>query len=525
IGWAPLPPEAGCELNVGVSSWVDSTCNIGPEFYTFINIRDFGADSYFGSGCIYDRGRNVAIIIDTFNLTNICWNRHVDIYCGGPDFDWCNTRIRQLGGKGCGRIHVNRFSDPARLGGKFARHEGDQLGLVSPRIRGTKHPKLKPQIAETAGADKIDHGWKGIKDKKQEQQVRNHIAQETKGRNPRNSPAKLPDGVAEKLKQKRGSGTQNLNQGGQPDALHPRGKRGSKPNGQNNHGAGDQTGDQGQTTGAAGDQHPGKRRHQGQGAAAGGNDAAGARATGQGAGAGFDQHPGKRRARNQGSGSNDSGAQGMAGNQASGAAEGANGEAGRGKRHPGQSFKHGEKNAAGSGPGNQTRLNTDNAVGGSQHPGAHDQAKGPDKGADQQAGGADSQAGNAGDKTNAEETGNRRRKGRRSNRQGTSGTSQTQAGSDHQVQNKSKHAAEDTGGGPGHGKKPPQEGTQANQTSGGQNGGGHVRGQQQQQQQQQQPQQQQKQQQIQQQGQKGGGNGRGGDRGRRRPPPANSPPG
>src|SRR5207248_8117059 len=100
-------------------------------------------------------------------------------------------------------------------GGKWAKHEGNQLGLVSPKIHGTNNPRNRPKIAESVGADKIDHGWKGIKDKKQEQQLRNHIAQESKGKNPRNSPAKLPEGVAEKMKAHQGRNAQNVGQIGQ----------------------------------------------------------------------------------------------------------------------------------------------------------------------------------------------------------------------------------------------------------------------------------------------------------------------
>ena len=368
IGWAPLPPEAGCTINVGISSWVDSTCNIGPDYYTFINIRDFGSDSYWGCNCIYDRVRNPGIIIDTFNLTNICYNRHVNIYCGGPDYNWCNTRIRQLGGRECGRVYVNRYDNVNRLGGKWARREGEQLGLVAPRIRGNKNPRFRPKIAESAGADKIDHGWKGIKDRKQEQRLRNHIAQETKGKNPRNSPAKLPQGAAEKMAKHGGGrhgkiiGAEGTGRGaraaqGGGGGLRPGGKGGRRGQGAQagpGQGGARQAGPGQQAQGrAGGDQHPGKRGRRGQGQMGGG---AAAGTGGQAGAAGFDQHPGKGRARGQGRRAAGGQMAGAGGTQAAGpggrAGAGQAAGAGGGRRRPGQSL--GRKRGGGAGAGAAT---------------------------------------------------------------------------------------------------------------------------------------------------------------------------
>ena len=203
IGWAPLPPEAGCEFGVGISTWVDNICNIGPDCYTFINIRDFGSESYSGCGCIYDHGRNITTIIDTFNCTNISHNRW-GTYCGGPDYNWCNTEIRKRGGKECGKVYVNRVDHPSQMGGKFSKHEGNQLALLSPRIKGEKNPEHMPKTAESIGANKIDHGWNNVKDPKVKNDLKNKIAEESKGKNPKNAPAQLPPDVAQKVMKQRG---------------------------------------------------------------------------------------------------------------------------------------------------------------------------------------------------------------------------------------------------------------------------------------------------------------------------------
>jgi hypothetical protein len=371
LGWAPLPPEAGCELGVGISSWVDESCGIGPDCYTFVNIRDFGCcESYAGCGtCIIDRGSYINIFEGTINCTNICYNSHVNIYCGGPDFDWCNKKIREHGGKECERIHVNRYDDPGKIkGGKHWNKEGNELALHSPKIKGNKNAR-HPNSAEHVGKDKIDKGWGSAKAKGKEKELRNHVAQETKGKNPKNTKGTLPPGVAEKQKQHAGAGQM----GGQ----HPGGKGKGKGQGQMGAGAG-------QAAGGGFNQHPGgkgKGKGQGQmgtgaGQAAGGGlnqhpgkgkgkskgqGQTGAAGAGQAAGGGFDQHPGKGRGKSKGQGQMGGAAAG-AGGQQGGMSQGAGG-GGKG-RHPGQSLggkgSHGGVGQAG------TQAGAGGQVGGSQ---------------------------------------------------------------------------------------------------------------------------------------------------------------
>jgi hypothetical protein len=443
IGWAPLPPEAGCQVDVGISSWVDSTCNIGPECYTFIGIRDFGSDSYWGCGCIYERSRNVTIIIDTFNCTNICYGRHVNIYCGGPDYNWCNTRIRQLGGKECGKVYVNRYDNPGKLGGKFARHEGNQLGLVSPKIHGTRNPKFKPNIAESAGANKIDHGWKGITDKKREQLARNHIAQESKGKNPRNSPAKLPPDLAEKMNRHgggmNGQGGGQMGQGGGQVAgggLQPGGKGQPPGQGESFPGA------QGGGAAAGGDQHPSKGRHKGQGPVAGGA-AGGTGPSGQGSG--FDQHPGKNHGRSQNK--TGGGATGPGGGNQQTSTQGAGNGSGTGRRHPGQSSnkQKGTQTTAGGGESGTQGAGVGGGAGGGQHPGGHNKQQGAGS---EQSGGEGTAGGNQG---SGQSQGGGTHSGKGKHRQQGLGGTQAQGSGGEQPQSSGQGEQAGTGEGTGGG--------------------------------------------------------------------------
>src|SRR5207249_2554019 len=85
VGWAPLPPRCHFRREIGISFWVDSTYGIGPGFYNFCAYRDFGSPSL--RPVIIDRSRNVTIVQNTVNITNITVNRSRNIvFNGGPSF-------------------------------------------------------------------------------------------------------------------------------------------------------------------------------------------------------------------------------------------------------------------------------------------------------------------------------------------------------------------------------------------------------------------------------------------------------
>jgi hypothetical protein len=45
VGWAPLPPESRETIRVGVilGNWVDTYYDIGPTNYSFVEVRNLGA--------------------------------------------------------------------------------------------------------------------------------------------------------------------------------------------------------------------------------------------------------------------------------------------------------------------------------------------------------------------------------------------------------------------------------------------------------------------------------------------------
>lgn len=221
VGWAPLPPEAICRVNVGISRWVDRECDIGPDYWTFVHVRDFGSSSYSECGrCILDRRRYVNIVEHTTNITNISYTNvninvnvnvnvnvtNINVYNGGPDFQHINQQIQQQGGTGVEQIHINHVSEADLKGGKGSHLEGNTLALLSPKITADKNPKFVPKIAEKVSDKKIDHGWNEIKDKKVKNDLKTKIAEQSKGLTPETTKATLPADVAEKIKNTKQAG-------------------------------------------------------------------------------------------------------------------------------------------------------------------------------------------------------------------------------------------------------------------------------------------------------------------------------
>ena len=92
VGWAPLPPEAQFDRQNGIRNWADNYYDIGPEQYAFVPITDFGRK--LSPNEIVPTGRNVTIINQTTNVTNIIYNNSV-IVDRGPSYDDLQARSHQ----------------------------------------------------------------------------------------------------------------------------------------------------------------------------------------------------------------------------------------------------------------------------------------------------------------------------------------------------------------------------------------------------------------------------------------------
>ena len=72
VGWAPLPPEATWDNDVGFSTWVDSSYDIGPGYYNFCHSYDFGCPVLAPVLC--PPYECVNIFQQCVNITNICYD-------------------------------------------------------------------------------------------------------------------------------------------------------------------------------------------------------------------------------------------------------------------------------------------------------------------------------------------------------------------------------------------------------------------------------------------------------------------
>jgi hypothetical protein len=192
VGWAPLPPEAHWRASVGISTWCDDTYDIGPDYYTFCPIVEFGAP-LIRTVC-YPRSRNVFFIGNTFNCTNISFNSyHNVVFCGGPNFAFINGRSRHhvpslklvIGG---GDFH--RGGRGGR-GWTNARNVGNTLQVYAPKIVNNNTTIInKPKITKVINKTQVNKGWNSVKDQGERQKVRAQIKEQNKGLTADTAPAK-----------------------------------------------------------------------------------------------------------------------------------------------------------------------------------------------------------------------------------------------------------------------------------------------------------------------------------------------
>ena len=183
-GWAPLPPESRGRHSF--TSTVDRDYDIGPSAYVFIALSNFGARSY--ASVIERPERNVAIINQTVNVTNITYNNTTNntvVYNGGPNYDVIRARSKQP----VENVKVNFVPQaPAGDRGKIANlRQGNNFQIAAPPAAVAANT-VPPRVKERLGKPKEDKGWAGI-DPAQAQKVKQEIAATSTDRPLRPRPA------------------------------------------------------------------------------------------------------------------------------------------------------------------------------------------------------------------------------------------------------------------------------------------------------------------------------------------------
>ena len=191
IGWAPLPPEATWDNDIGFSTWVDTSYDIGPGYYNFCHSYDFGCPVLAPVLCPpYDC---VNIFQQTVNITNICYDRdRRGVFCGGPNYLDVNRRChRPVPAFKLVNGDVNRFSDRGRGRIPPQALRGNQLEVFAPKVARPANPKdlpVKPR--RVVGADQVNRGWGQIKEAAVRDKIKAQLRKETDGRTPATAPAR-----------------------------------------------------------------------------------------------------------------------------------------------------------------------------------------------------------------------------------------------------------------------------------------------------------------------------------------------
>lgn len=178
VGWAPLPPEARFRRDIAISSWADSYYDIGPSYYSFVEVRQFGAPRL--REVVLPPRENVTIINETRNITNISYRNNV-VYNGGPEYDVIVKESAQP----IRRLRLERRTEVDAAGGALRAEafrpqvQGDALRILTPPIEPTAQAAPR-RIARKVEKVEVNRGWRDVADKAQAEQLRARMRAEAK---------------------------------------------------------------------------------------------------------------------------------------------------------------------------------------------------------------------------------------------------------------------------------------------------------------------------------------------------------
>ncbi len=205
VGWAPLPPAVRFRHEVGISVWVDSSYDIGPGYYNFCSVRDFGAPVL--RAVIYPRWRNVVILEQTLNVTNITYYND-RVYCGGPRYTVVSSQVSRpvpvLKLVQNTNITINNITSTGnnvtinQRGSTMALQKGNTLQVMAPVVvaPASKAEFRSARPMKVIAQARATNGWAGVEDPQQRVALRQKIKSEAKGQTAETAPAKPVD-VAE----------------------------------------------------------------------------------------------------------------------------------------------------------------------------------------------------------------------------------------------------------------------------------------------------------------------------------------
>ncbi len=176
VGWAPLPPEAQFDRKTGIRNWADNYYDIGPDQYAFVPANEFGRK--LSSNEILPTARNVTIINQTTNVTNIVYNNSV-IVDQGPSYEDLRAKSRQP----IERYRLERTRDMINDAPVF---KGEVVALPTIDFRQAERATRPNRVVRTIAQPVAERGWAGIKNAQEAQKARTKMQAEA------TPPASLP---------------------------------------------------------------------------------------------------------------------------------------------------------------------------------------------------------------------------------------------------------------------------------------------------------------------------------------------
>ena len=170
VGWAPLPPEARFDRKRGIHNWADNYYDIGPDQYAFVPGNEFGARRVQTS--VVPVERNVTIVIDTTNVTNITYS-NTTVVNQGPNYEEMRSRSKQPIERYRLQRQVEMTSDTSK---PIVR--GEVLEMSAPVI--TRVPGIdRPQrIKETLTEATVEKTWTAETDRAASERARTKMKAE-----------------------------------------------------------------------------------------------------------------------------------------------------------------------------------------------------------------------------------------------------------------------------------------------------------------------------------------------------------
>ena len=182
VGWAPLPPEARFDQRTGIHNWSDNYYDIGPDQYSFVPTREFGAQRI--ESTIVPPERNVTIVNQTTNVTNITYN-NTTVVNEGPNYDELRAQSREP----MQRFRLERnLSVDVNVEAPRPLVQGETVIVAAPVISAPQASERPRSVKQNITQVTVDLGWAGIADHELAKKTREKMKAEATP--PSNAPSK-----------------------------------------------------------------------------------------------------------------------------------------------------------------------------------------------------------------------------------------------------------------------------------------------------------------------------------------------